>query len=217
MVLADILNMLLSRRLTSQHIKNMKKLLITMLLLTMRAAYGQGTLIVDQESTNLIEGGAILQTGQPLGQSFTPTFSSIGFVTLDLNDAGDLTQLGATVYINLRSNSITGPVLDSTTPVFMPNAFFGTTNFFFSTFVALTPGVMYYLEPIAEPGSDFWGWYGADASYTGGSEIYQGSPVPNHNLWFQEGIVIVPEPSTVALVLIGSGFALRCRRKNKLL
>jgi hypothetical protein len=192
----------------------MKKIFIPLLLLVAQIMLGQGILVVDQQSTNLIEGAASLQTDQPLGQSFTPIFSSISFVSLNLYNASFPSGSGGNIFVNLRSNSITGSVLSSTTPLFLPGDFSGVTNFFFTTSIDLVPGIMYYLQPVAEPGSDFIGWNDSDASYTQGSAIFQGNAAPGNNFWFQEGIVVVPEPSFDALVLIGSGFALWNRRKK---
>ena len=191
------------------------KYCLTILLLTTGFAYGQGTLIYDQQSTNLVEGSAgLYEAYQPVGQSFTPSLSSISFVELRLYDAGSLEILGSTVYVNLRSDSITGPILSSSTPVFLPNAFFDVTNFFFSTSVSLTPGVTYYLQPVIESG-DTVGSYVTDASYPGGSEIYQGVPIADRSLWFREGIV-VPEPSSALLILLGGGVLVwRIREKRR--
>jgi hypothetical protein len=54
------------------------KFILTAFLLNIWVAFGQGTFVYDQQSTNLIEGAAGLQSGQPMGQSFTPTLSSVG-------------------------------------------------------------------------------------------------------------------------------------------
>ncbi len=190
------------------------KLILVLLCLIGSFAWGQG-FIYDQQSTNLIEGSAGLQSRQPLGQSFTPTFSSVGFVMLYLYDGDVFNNAGGTVYVNLRSNSITGTILGASYAVFMSHDFGGITNFFFSTPVAVAPGVTYYLQPVAEPGSDGFGSYVTDGSYAGGTAISQGVPIPDRDLWFREGIVIVPEPSSALLALLGSGAWLFVCRKRK--
>src|SRR5882724_468999 len=64
------------------------KLILVTFLLTTWFAHGQGVLIVDQQSTNQIEGSAGLYSPeQPMGQSFTPIFSLVGFVRLNLYDS----------------------------------------------------------------------------------------------------------------------------------
>jgi len=186
------------------------KFIAAMLFVTTLATCGQGTFVYDQQSTNVVEGAAFLgNSGQPMGQGFTPALSSIGFVTLNLYDGDPLNNSGATVYVNLRSDSITGPILRSSDSIAMPDHFFGITNFPFSTPVPVTPGVSYYLQPVLQSGDSF-GSYVTDGSYTGGSAYYQGTSVSGRNFWFREGI-LVPEPSSVLLGLIGIGAFYVCR------
>jgi hypothetical protein len=190
------------------------KIITVTLLLTVWFAHAQGIFVYDQQSTNLAEGVASLQFSQPMGQSFTPSLSAIEFVSLYLFDGDFENALGGTVLVNLRSDSITGTILSSTAPVFIPDGFFGTTNFSFNTTVAINPGTIYYLEPVIQSGNPDIGSYITDASYTGGSEIYQGSPISDRNLWFQEGIIAVPEPSSALLALFGSGAWFFIRRQR---
>jgi len=177
------------------------------------AAYGQGTFIYDQQSSdeNDIAGLAVIQVQQP-GQSFTPLLSSVGFIRLALQDLNVGNSLGATIYVNLRTDSITGPILSSTGAVFMPDAFFGVTDFFFSTPVSVTPGVIYYFQPVVQSG-DGWAVAGYHYNYSGGTEFLQGVAFPGSDLWFREGIV-VPEPSSGLLILLGV-VALVCFRRGK--
>ena len=128
---------------------------------------------------------------------------------LMLYDANTLQTAGATVFVNLRSNSITGPILAVSDPVFMPNNFFGTTNFVFSTAVSVVPGVSYYFQPLVQSG-DNWATYLTDGSYGGGTAIGAGVPISDRDLWFREGVV--PEPSSALLVLIGGGLLVWRRR-----
>ena len=58
------------------------------------------------------------------------------------------------------------------------------------------------------------GSYVTDGSYAGGTAIAQGIPIPDRDLWFREGIVVVPEPSSALLALLGSGVWLSVRRKH---
>jgi hypothetical protein len=88
---------------------------------------GQGTFVFDQQSSTdevTLSGNTTIQQLQvPYGQSFTPTLPSIAFVKLKLNDRFPGNGLGATLYINLHSGSIGGPVVGSTDPILLPNAF----------------------------------------------------------------------------------------------
>jgi len=186
-------------------------------------ANGQGTLIYDQSSaTNPAAGGggAPIQEDQPMGQSFTPTLSSIGFVQLDFIDINPGNSLGATVYVNLWSGSISnGTLLSSTDPVFIPDgASHLVTNFLFSTAVTLTPGTTYYLQPyVVQPGSDDpWDVVGSTFNYSGGTFYFDGAPnLNNQDLWFREGVIEVPEPSSLVLILLGSGLFLCLRHTQK--
>jgi hypothetical protein len=179
---------------------------------------GQGIFIYDQQSA--IEGapqdaGGSLQS-QPFGQSFTPTLSAIGFVRFWLNVSIPGNGVGATVVVNLRSNSITGPILSSATPIILPDGFGsgsnGYVNFFFSAPAAVNPGTTYYLQPLVQSGGDSWGAFAALYSYPGGAMYNNGSAV-SFDLWFREGIV-VPEPTTLSLLIGGGVLFYVKRRKN---
>ena len=174
------------------------------------SAPAQGTFVYDQQSADeahLAEGDVGLGD-QPLGQSFTPTFSSVGFIRIFLSGG----MFGnATVHINLRADSITGTILGSTSPVIVTVATQGFVDFFFADPVAVTPGTTYYFQPVNQTGG---GW-GANVSdfyrYPGGTAFGNGVPSLTRDFWFREGIV-VPEPSAVALIFIGGGLLLYVRR-----
>jgi hypothetical protein len=195
----------------------MKTLVVfsAMFLLPMAHPKGQGTFIYDQQSVpndiEVYEGLQTIQTVQPMGQSFTPTLNSINFIrlfTLDRNVNG----VGAALFINLRSNSITGPILASTDPVAMPDGHGGFDNFFFSSLVPINPGTTLYFQPVVQSG-DSWGiFHSYRYEYSGGSVFALGQPAVDYDLWFREGIYI-PEPSSVSLLVIGAG-ALVCRRRS---
>jgi len=167
-------------------------------------ASGQGFIYDQQSADNNPPGGltAVIQSNQPIGQSFTPTLSSVGFISLWVGDTS-LNALGATVFVDLHADSITGTVIGSTQPVSMPDGYTGFTDFLFTTPVALTPGASYVLQPIVQSG-DQWVIVGYNYNYPGGTAIIRGVENPMSDVWFREGI-IVPEPSVLSLILIGSG------------
>jgi hypothetical protein len=194
------------------------KLLATVLfaLVTgwLATAHAQGTFVYDQQSSdeNYIAGITGIQGSEP-GQSFTPTLSSVGFVRLALGDTNPGNSLGATVVVNLRAGSITGSIIGISSPVSMPDGFNGVTNLFFSTPVAVTPGVTYYFQPVIQTGGDFWLTRQYNSyNYPGGMLFYGSTPAPNFDMWFREG-QYVPEPSALAL----AGLAISCftRRRHK--
>jgi len=196
----------------------MKKYLlpiITALALENSPMRAQGTFQYDQQSVpaDIITGSsAVIQSNSPIGQSFIPSLSAVGFIRLCLDDVNKGNNLGATVYVNLHQDSITGPIIGSTQPVFMPDSFENLTNFFFPTPVAVTPGTTYYFEPVVQSG-DSWYVVAYNFGYTGGTAYYKGLADPFTDLWFREGVV-VPEPSSVLLISIGAGALTYVRRRH---
>jgi hypothetical protein len=157
------------------------------------SASGQGTFQYDQQSATNVgiangDAGLLITASQPMGQSFTPTNSSVGFVQFKFADSHSGNGTGATIYVNLVSDSITGAVLAASAPVFMPDGFFWSiTNFFFSTPVSVTPGTTYYFQPVVAAGSDSqWDMVVGNYSYSGGTAFIFGGP-QSYQTWFREG------------------------------
>jgi hypothetical protein len=77
----------------------------------------------------------------------------------------------------------------------------------------LTGGVPYYFEPLelantgVPPNNGPWNIAIGQYNYAGGDAYNQGSLVGAQDYWFREGIV-VPEPSSVALLVVGAAFML---------
>ena len=171
----------------------------------------QGTVFVyDQQSStesNVQEGYLGIQSYQ-LAQSFTPSLNAVGFVRMDLLANGP-----ATLDVVLHANSLTGPVIGTSEQVTLQSGFAGFVNFYFDTPASVTPGTMYYFQPVVLPGgSDVATYTSRFYNYTGGAAFYQGTASSTDDLWFREGI-IVPEPSTWALLLMCAGALWFLRRK----
>jgi len=79
--------------------------------------------------------------------------------------------------------------------------------------VSVTPGETYFFQPFFVSGGGGWGTLAARYGYPSGTAFFNGTSSPNIDLWFREGIV-VPEPSSAWLVLLGAGMFIWCRRKN---
>jgi hypothetical protein len=180
-------------------------------------ALAQGTFIYDQDSATNdgpvpFTAGSVIQTASPgLGQSFTPSLTGVDFIRLLLLDGSPSNGVGATLSMNLRTNSITGPILATTASVALPDSFDGVVNFFFTNTVPLSPGTLYYFEPVVRFG-DAWKAMNGEYNYPGGMVFALGQPNPAVDFWFREGLV--PEPSSALLMLIGGALlALRQRRK----
>ena len=183
-------------------------------------ATGQGFIFDQQSSATSANAfaGIIMQNSYPLGQSFTPTLTGIDFVQLAFRDKNIGNNLGATVFMNVRSDSITGTILGTTAPVSMPDGFGAGPNaaiatFFFASTVSLQPETLYYLEPIVQSG-DQWVICDGEYFYFRGTEIGLGTSFPASDLWFREGI-LVPEPSALAVVLLGAGVLAWMRRGRR--
>jgi hypothetical protein len=181
--------------------------LLSLALISALNVRAQGTFVYDQQSSiegNNGEGFLIIQSTQPMGQSFTPLQSSVGFIRLRLLDTTTSSGVGAVVAVNLLENSLTGNILGTASPVAMPNGFVGYEDFFFSAPISVTPGTPYYFQPVVLSG-DGWAVDTHNAyGYTGGTAFSQGQALQAIDLWFREGIV-VPEPGTWALLLLGFG------------
>ena len=186
-------------------------------------SWGQGTLVYDQQIGVPPEGSVIIQGNQPIGQSFTPALSSIGFIQLEIGDDNS-SGAGATVIVDVRSGSITGTILGTST-VTIPAGFNGIVSdsplirgplFYFSTPVSVTPGTTYFFDVNVQAGGDTCSLAEMSSdSYGGGTSFYNGAAFPNNDTWFGEGIVVVPEPSVTWLALAGGGVFL-CFRHWKI-
>jgi hypothetical protein len=103
------------------------------------------TITLDQTNTALPEGSASqsLSVFSPLGQSFTPTLTSLNFVNL-------LTTEGSAILkVDIRAGSITGPIVGQSEPTVVPFSLnMNVTQFGFLTPVTLVPGDLYVIQPV---------------------------------------------------------------------
>lgn len=184
--------------------------------------------IIDQAYTPNPASGQGFNVGsainQPLGQSFTPTLTSLNFADLRIGDASSPPGTAAQVEVEIRQGSITGTVLGTATTTIPagtnPAGTLPTlTRFLFSGPIALTPGSTYVIEafqipPMTGSNANFL-WYGGPltaSTYPGGTAIVGGVAQPAFDFAFQEGVA-VPEPSSLVLATLGAaGFGLVARR-----
>ena len=149
--------------------------------------FGQGKFVVDQQSfADQLELRDF--DARHCAITFTPTFSSVGFLKVVLGDAELAGATGAQVVFNLRADSDIGPILGTTGPIGVaPGDSLLDFTFIFSTPVALTPGTQYFLEPVDLLGHDQFALEIGEAfvDYPGGGIVGDST----HNIWFQEGIV----------------------------
>jgi hypothetical protein len=139
---------------------------------------------------------------EPFGQSFTPTFNTVDTVVLNFYDSSRNTASAA--YLVLHSGSITGPTIGTTTIESFSAGFDGLGSFHFQTPVALATGNKYFFQVYNATGSSY-AFYDVGNIYSGGDFYSEGLISKNDDLWFQEGITIVPEPSALWLSVAGAG------------
>lgn len=132
----------------------------------------------------------------PLGQSFTPTRTSLNFVNL-LTEYG-----GTTVKVNIRLGSTSGPIIGTSQATVIPSSSSPrVSQFRFSHPIMLTPGNVYVMEPFAICGSTLIVSTGRN-KYHSGNQILGGIAQTNADLWFQEGISV---PKRRGWLLLGAG------------
>ena len=197
-----------------------RKFAILGALLTTHLAFGQGTFVYDQQSSDITHYNGdnsvpIPFSGAPPVQSFTPSLNGIGFIEVWGMDIPTFTALA----VNLRESSPDGAILGTTHTVTIPRGtnYSGPLSFLFSGQISLVPGQVYYMEPfMVKPAG-----YGTSChinafyyNYAGGRYIDRDNDnTKSLDLWFREGIV-VPEPGTMALVLLGASCFIWRRRRQ---
>jgi hypothetical protein len=162
------------------------------------------TIKFDQTNTGLPVGSLFqnILVFSPIGQSFTPTLTSLNFVNLLTATVGSTSPF--TLEVDIRSGSISETILGTSQPTLVtPPSAIATivTPFTFSTPVTLVPGDLYVMQVLTVSGDALVGSANIN-NYPGGTEILGGVAQPNNDLWFQEGIA-APEPGT--LLLLGTG------------
>ena len=186
---------------------------VFILWLTAADAFGQGFLVVDQASgtTNeLIQVFTRLPDNQ-IAQSFTPSLSAVGFVQFSQYVPAFPGNDAVTVVVNLRGGAYNGPILSSTDPVVLVNHLTQIGSFYYPKNVPVTPGQLYFFEPVLQSAGSLDIGYKFPSSYPFGDAWNNGVQSGGADYWFREGIV-VPEPGAVWLLLFGSGvFILRWR------
>jgi hypothetical protein len=157
--------------------------------------------IVDQSHTNFLLLGDESNIAFGPIQEFTPSLSSLNVVQLFTRDVNP--SVGATLIMNIRKDSVTGPIVGTSDSINLPIGFKGVTQFTFPQMISLVPGSIYAIEPVFL-GGDLWVTYENaffESSYPNGRLFFNGSENfwgYDRDFWFVEG-VLIPEPSTFAL------------------
>ena len=164
-------------------------LLTTMTGLAVQLA-SAGQLFVDQQNLTSISGSWSATLLSPIGQEFVPDRSALDAVELMLANTDTSAPYPADVELNIREDSVLGPVIGTSDPLTMLFGTYGATHFEFQSSVPLTPGRTYVIEIVVFPGGGNigvgGGWSGT--TYTQGRFVVQGEPATgNEDLWFREG------------------------------
>ena len=110
---------------------------------------------------------------------------------------------------------MTGPILGTSSPVSFVDGYNGATNFLFGTTVSVSPSATYFLDVHVQSGDD-WGVVTLGDTYANGAFYGGGFPFSGADLWFREGIVVVPEPASGGLFLMAIGvFLIRRVARNQ--
>ena len=167
-------------------------------------SHAQGFLVVDQASGALDEVvtiGTRLPDNQ-IAQSFTPSLSAVGFVQFSENVPAFPGNNTVTFAVNLRAGAYNGQILSSTDPVILVNHGTQIGTFYFPENISVTPGNLYFLEPVLSSTGFLNIGYKFPSSYPGG-EAWSNGGIAGGDYWFREG-VIVPESGSVWLLLFES-------------
>jgi hypothetical protein len=152
----------------------------------------------------------------PMGQSFTASAPQLTFVHLSIAP-----EYGASLTVQIRSGSISGPILGTSALVTTNAGPIGSSPlpipFSFPELVHLTVGGQFVIAVIPGNGESS-GLVGSSggpfSSYAGGDQILGEIAQPGNDLWFDEGSD-VPEPSTCLLLFLGCSFVLGVRQRRR--
>jgi len=177
--------------------------------------FAQG-LLVDQASgtTNEVVTATSSLPDNQLAQSFTPSLSAVGFVEFSAIVPAFPGNDQVRFAVNLRQGAFNGPILGTTDPVVLVNHGIQFGPFYFPESVPVTPGQLYFFEPVLLSAGSLAIGTKFPSSYLGGDLWSNGLMDPNADLWFREGVV-VPEPGAVCLLLFGASVFLLQRRNPR--
>jgi hypothetical protein len=202
-------------------------LLILLAIATMTFAqisFSQGNFIYDQQSSDegrLLEGGDSVQptadtiyqehSQHPVlwGQTFTPTFDSVGFVRLNVYNG---LNTPGTMHVELFATPNSHAPLGISSSITV-GGIQTYADFYFITPVAVSSGNSYFIHPVADIGN--FGVAKGTYNYSGGDAYFSylnGAP-STQDYWFREGIIAAPEPSAVSLIFGGGILFYVCRKK----
>ena len=150
----------------------------------------------------------------PLGQEFVPVLGTLDFVDLVMFAGGGAAT--GTFELRLHQGSITAPVVATSTPTLRTDGSEMVTHFQFASSVPLSAGGTWVME-LVQLGGDTGAWGVGDTGggYAAGQMLWGGQPTgQGGDLWFREGIVVVPEPRATSLCALAVALLYLFRRRR---
>jgi hypothetical protein len=125
------------------------------------------------------------QAFAPAGQEFSPILNSLEVVQLEIANLMDTAEF----IVNIHSESITGPVIGTSSTVTISGYFLDIVTFVFEP-VPLQPQNLYVMEIVQTVGTE--GNIGSGTNYSSyplGCRILYGHQYENSDFWFREGTI----------------------------
>jgi hypothetical protein len=158
--------------------------------------------------------GISAETGNTIGQEFTPTFSALDVVEIGLGPR-DPSNFG--MRVNIRAGGLDGPVVGTSLPAVIQGGPVPVAVFHmdFASPVPLTPGNLYVIQPILDPTSGPVAFPFLDPGpYLGGRAIIHDVTRDDIDMLFRTGLS-VPEPATFALLMFSAPALLLSRQRQR--
>lgn len=189
--------------------------MFVLILCSFSSAAAQGLRVDQSWLLQPPNGGASLLILAPVGQEFTPSFDALNAVEFVTGDAAQLDGSSVRLAVNLRKDTITGPVIARTESSLLQAWFSGTTKFEFPSLVPVVPGEKYVFELELLDPNPINNWavavrvpFPSDTDLPSGL-ILSGNRKDTTTAYFREGIIldrdlwlqetIIPEPSPLAI------------------
>ncbi len=179
-------------------------------------------------------GGASLLFYAPFGQEFTPAFDALNAVEFLTADAFQPDGGSVRLAVNLRKDTITGPVIARTESSLLPAWFSGTTKFEFPSLVPVVPGEKYVFELELLDPTPINNWavairspFPSDIDLPSGlilsgkrkdtmTAYFREGIILDRDLWLQETIIPEPSPLEIGVCALAVWFLIRPHQRSRL-